>query len=59
MRRADSDGFPVRKDHDVRTVPENEKIIFESDLNRHVGEIRQGSEKVNGVWGFGERDDAE
>lgn len=36
----------------MQEVPENKKMIIGGDLNGHIGKGRQGSERVNGGWGF-------
>lgn len=45
-------------DEIMHEVPENEKIIIEGDLNVHNIKGRQKSERINGNWGFGERNKA-
>lgn len=46
-------------DEITQEVLKTRKIIIEGDLNRHVVKGRQGSERVNRNWGFGERNEAE
>lgn len=42
----------------MQQVPENEKIIIESDLNENLGEGKTREGKGKGCWGFGQRNGA-
>lgn len=39
----------------MQELLETEKIIIGRDFNRRVGKGKQGSESINGNWGFGKR----
>lgn len=40
-------------------VPEKKIIIIRGNLNGHIGKDSKVSARVNGGWGFGERNEAE
>ncbi|XP_066953396.1 uncharacterized protein [Macrobrachium rosenbergii] len=38
-------------------IPVEKRLIIGGDMNGHVGRTREGTEKVHGGWGVGERND--
>ncbi|XP_066947057.1 uncharacterized protein [Macrobrachium rosenbergii] len=54
---AEKVAFLEEMDRQLSEIPAEEGLIIGGDMNGHVGRTREGTERVHGGWGVGERND--